>query len=283
MKKTAKNIISIAKNEVGYLEKKSNKNLDSKTANAGSNNYTKYNAVFGVNGCYWCCYFIDWLFYRLCGNSKSEAKVMLCNTLTGACEVLRQSFKKKGRYSSVPKVGSLIFFKGTRHAGANHIGIVYKVSSSKVYTIEGNTSGGSTVVDNGGGVAKKSYKRSYSKIMGYGHPKYESDSSATTNTSANTNTSTTSTKSTYTGNFPTLPKRGYYKIGDGYKTLTDSKTQIKRVQKLINWIIGSKLTVDGQYGTNTSNAVKSYQKKYGLTADGEFGSKSLAKAKTIKK
>lgn len=279
MTKSESNLIKIAKNEVGYLEKKSNKNLDSKTANAGSNNYTKYNAVFGVNGCYWCCYFICWLFYRLCNNSKADAKIMLCGTLSGSCETLRMAFKNHSRYSSTPQVGSLIFFKGTRHAGANHIGIVYKVSSSKVYTIEGNTSGGSTVVDNGGGVAKKSYKRSYAKIMGYGHPKYES----TTNTSANTNTSTTSTKSTYTGNFPTLPKRGYYKIGDGYKTLTDSKTQIKRVQKLINWIIGSKLTVDGLYGANTSNAVKSYQKKYGLTADGEFGKASLAKAKKIKK
>ena len=34
-------LIQIAKNEVGYLEKKSNAQLDSKTGNAGSNNYTK--------------------------------------------------------------------------------------------------------------------------------------------------------------------------------------------------------------------------------------------------
>ncbi|MCH1978243.1 hypothetical protein MCG44_00545 [Lawsonibacter sp. OA9] len=35
-------LISVASAEVGYLEKKSNSQLDSKTANAGSNNYTKY-------------------------------------------------------------------------------------------------------------------------------------------------------------------------------------------------------------------------------------------------
>lgn len=276
MIKSASNVISIAKDEVGYLEKKSNKNLDSKTANAGSNNYTKYNAVFGVNGCYWCCYFICWLFYKLCGSSKTDAKTMLCGTLSGSCETLRMAFKNHSRYSDTPQVGSLIFFKGTRHAGANHIGLVYKVTDSKVYTIEGNTSGGSTVVDNGGGVAKKSYKRSYAKIMGYGHPKYESDTSTTTNTS-------TSTKSTYSGNFPTLPKRGYYKIGDGYKTLTDHKTQVKRLQKLLNWILDMKLSVDGKFGTNTYNAVKKYQKQYKLTVDGEFGKASLSKAKTIKK
>ena len=35
-------VIKIAENEVGYLEKRTNAQLDSKTANAGYNNYTKY-------------------------------------------------------------------------------------------------------------------------------------------------------------------------------------------------------------------------------------------------
>ena len=35
-------LINIANAEIGYLEKKSNKDLDNKTANAGSGNYTKY-------------------------------------------------------------------------------------------------------------------------------------------------------------------------------------------------------------------------------------------------
>ena len=39
---TAKDVIKIANDEVGYLEKTSNANLYSKTANAGKNNYTKY-------------------------------------------------------------------------------------------------------------------------------------------------------------------------------------------------------------------------------------------------
>lgn len=42
MDKAIEKVILIAKNEIGYLEKKSNSQLDSKTANAGSNNYTKY-------------------------------------------------------------------------------------------------------------------------------------------------------------------------------------------------------------------------------------------------
>lgn len=35
-------LLLIAETEIGYLEKKSNSQLDDKTANAGSNNYTKY-------------------------------------------------------------------------------------------------------------------------------------------------------------------------------------------------------------------------------------------------
>ena len=42
MDKAIEKVILIAKNEIGYLEKKSNSQLDSKTANAGSSNYTKY-------------------------------------------------------------------------------------------------------------------------------------------------------------------------------------------------------------------------------------------------
>lgn len=35
-------VIKIAEAQVGYLEKASNRDLDSKTGNAGYNNYTKY-------------------------------------------------------------------------------------------------------------------------------------------------------------------------------------------------------------------------------------------------
>ena len=40
--KSIDKVLSIARQEIGYLEKRSNSQLDSKTANAGSNNYTKY-------------------------------------------------------------------------------------------------------------------------------------------------------------------------------------------------------------------------------------------------
>ena len=57
-------MISIALREVGYLEKNSNKDLDSKTGNAGYNNFTKYwrDVEPALQGSYWCACFISWIF-----------------------------------------------------------------------------------------------------------------------------------------------------------------------------------------------------------------------------
>lgn len=259
-------VTKVAESEVGYLEKKSNKDLDNKTANAGSANYTKYGEWIGANGDYWCASFLSWLFYKAFGDALG--KKILCGAYSPACETIRQNFIKAGRYDKTPKVGDVIFFSGTRHNGANHIGYVYKVSGNTVYTIEGNTSGGSSVVDNGGGVAKKNYSTSYSRILGYGKPKYDLGTS--------TKKETTKSKKTYTGAFPTLPSRGYFKKGD-------KGTQVKNLQKFLNWYGGYKLTVDGDFGSNTYAAVRNFQSKENLTVDGQFGKKSLEKAKTIKK
>lgn len=84
------------------------------------------------------------------------------------------------------------------------------------------------------------------------------------------------TKKKYSGVFPKLPSRGYFKSGD-------SGTQVKRLQKLLNWAVDAGLKVDGELGSKTIAAVKKFQKAYSLVVDGEFGKKSLAKAKTIKK
>ena len=89
-------------------------------------------------------------------------------------------------------------------------------------------------------------------------------------------TKSTTKKNTYTGTFPTLPARGYFQKGD-------KGTQVKNLQKFLNWCISAGLVVDGDFGSKTDKAVRDYQKKYGLTVDGLFGKKSLEKAKTIKK
>lgn len=82
----------------------------------------------------------------------------------------------------------------------------------------------------------------------------------------------------YTGEFPTLPSRGYYKTGD-----KNAPTNIKRVQMLVNWINGGSIAVDGIYGNKTAEAVKKAQKALGVTADGMFGKETLTAAKAYRK
>lgn len=89
-------------------------------------------------------------------------------------------------------------------------------------------------------------------------------------------TAISTTKKTYTGTFPTLPSRGYFKKGD-------KGTQVKNLQKFLNWYGDNKLTVDGVFGSNTYVAVRNFQSKENLVVDGQFGKKSLEKAKAIKK
>lgn len=279
----ASKVIDIALKEVGYLEKKSNKSLDNKTANAGHANYTKYgrdmHKIYPSTMDFpaaWCDCFVDYCFYKAFG--VANAKGLLGGRFDDYTPNSAGLYKNKKAWHTSPKVGDQIFFhNGTRIC---HTGIVYKVDSKYVYTIEGNTSTASGVVANGGGVCKKKYALNYSRIAGYGRPKYDAEKK--TSTVKKVVSKVTGNK--YSGTFPVLPPRGYYTLGDGYQALTDYTTQIKRLQKFLNWCMdGELLEVDGDYGKETEAKVRAFQKKYGLTVDGEFGKNSLAKAKTIKK
>lgn len=188
-------LLATARAEVGYLEKASNINLDSKTGNAGSGNYTKYardlDKVSGFyngrkNGHAWCDVFVDWCFWETFGTV--DAKKLLCQpskSLGAGCKYSMQYYQKKGQFYTSPKAGDQIFFAESDGDGIAHTGLVSKVDSTYVYTIEGNTSKASGVVANGGGVAEKKYKRSYERIAGYGRPDYGSVKSTGGSTTSN--------------------------------------------------------------------------------------------------
>ena len=175
-------LIEIATKEAGYLEKKTNKDLDSKTANAGSGNYTKYardlDNIKGFyngkkNGYAWCDVFVDWCFVQAFGEKRAR-ELLNHGTLGAGCKYSMDYYKKKGQLFTTPKVGDQIFFKSDK-GSITHTGIVVKKDSKKVYTIEGNTSADKGVVSNGGSVNDKSYSLSASYIAGYGRPKYKEE------------------------------------------------------------------------------------------------------------
>lgn len=64
---------------------------------------------------------------------------------------------------------------------------------------------------------------------------------------------------------------------DGTLRKGDIGTAVKTLQQNLKKLGFYAATVDGSFGTTTENAVKSFQKKYGLTADGIVGSSTQAK------
>ena len=146
-------LISIADSEVGYLEKKTNANLNNKTANAGAANCTKYwrDIKPEYQGQPWCAAFVTWCFEKAFG--QTEAKTLLKHYPYVYCPTMASLFKLNAN----PKKGDIVIFY--RNGTFAHTGIVTSVSGDYFTTIEGNTSGGSTIIANGG-VCRKGYYNS---------------------------------------------------------------------------------------------------------------------------
>lgn len=168
---SASDVIKVAKQELGYYEKASNASLDDKTANKGSNNWTKYARDLAAAGYYngnkngyaWCDVFVDWCHYVASGKSRTLAETTQCQTgdLGAGCKFSAQYYRNQKRFYNSPEVGDQIFFGPS--GDESHTGIVIEVTSTKVKTIEGNTSNM---------VAERTYNLTDSYISGYGRPKY---------------------------------------------------------------------------------------------------------------
>lgn len=173
-------LIACAENEVGYLEKKSNSQLDDKTANAGYNNYTKYwrDVYPQYQAQAWCAAFVSWCMMKTFG--LDVAKKLLKHWPYVYCPTLGNLFTK---YAN-PQRGDIVIFY--RHGTFAHTGLVTKVEGDKFYTIEGNTSGGSSIVPNGGGVYAKSYYNSNLPGTKFCRPDYSIVTSILTSNASST-------------------------------------------------------------------------------------------------
>lgn len=249
-------VISTAKNEVGYLEKRSNSNLDDKTANAGYNNYTKYwrdikNWGLGnYQAQYWCAAFIFWCFVKTFG--IQTAKQLLLHAPYINCQTIANLFRSRGKLFSDPKVGDVVVFYTRKSGLFGHTGLVYRVDSSNFYTIEGNTSAAGGVVANGGAVEYKRYSINDSKSAGHKfcRPDY--------------------TIIKGESHVPTKENKDYLSKGD-------SGSNVKEMQKMLIALgytcgLGG---ADGNFGSITESAVKSFQGDHGLTVDGVCGKKTM--------
>ena len=147
---TAADVVNVAKGEVGVT--------------GVPNKYTK--DLGSINGSYsyaWCHAFVSW-----CAKQAGAGDII---PRTASCYNGVTWFQNHNRFhlrssGYIPSAGDIIYFGS---GGGSHVGIVTSVSSTNVYTIEGNAR--NTVKINGG--YSNGYLLSNTYIYGYGSPAYD--------------------------------------------------------------------------------------------------------------
>lgn len=135
----ASKVVAMAKKYVGYLEKKSNSQLENFTANAGSKNYNMFaphaksatgSSVY-QNGVYWCDIFVDDMFIRALGAARAKQLLGDWSAYTPTSEKLLIQTGAKKIAPVDASYGDVIFFKNSSRTC--HVGIVtngYKPTSA---------------------------------------------------------------------------------------------------------------------------------------------------------
>ena len=118
----------------------------------------------------WCTVFFDWNFINALGVDRARTVLNRPKNSMGAgVRYSREYLKQLGRVGNEPKVGCAVYFGSLPYP--HHIGFVYKVTDSMIYTYEGNC----YVSQGVSGVKARSYKRTNSDILDYGYPVYSDE------------------------------------------------------------------------------------------------------------
>ena len=149
---TAKEILAVARGELGYKE------------SPASSNRTKYGSWFGLNGQPWCMIFIQWVFTQAGAESLPVAR-------TASCGAFMRAAQAQGRWvTSDYQPGDVVIydFPGN-NVKTDHCGIVEQLAGGGIMAIEGNTGSGNDA--DGGQVQRRI--RSNKVIIGAFRPAYD--------------------------------------------------------------------------------------------------------------
>ena len=238
------------KAQVGYIGKKSNADLESKTANIRGT-FTKFAARLDAlgyfngrkNGYDYCDLFYDdgyvECFYEDYGLDVCQKMLYQPPKSMGAgCKYSYNYYKAAGAVVEEPEEGDQIFFRYTTEIG--HTGYVWKVTNNYVYTIEGNVNCE---------VVQRSYSKKNKTIFGYGRPNWS-----------------------LVADEPT-PEPKPVPVDNPVLKKGDSGAAVKRMQNLLisHGYPLEKYGADGDFGDETLKAVKQFQSDKGLVPDGIVG------------
>ena len=243
----AKNkLINYAQNEIGYHE--------------GANNYNKYAPLWTQAGGWnaqnqpWCDLWYDVAMIECFGlDLASKLTYQNIGNFSALCSASAQFYKNNNAWYTHPEIGDQVFFYS---GGAiNHTGLVETVSGNYFTTIEGNSSDM---------VARRSYYVGNSYVAGFGRPNWavvQIGGSATSPTIPSIPTPSTPPSGSTINIYP-LIKRG-----------SSKKIAVRAMQKLLDckgYNLG-KWGIDGDFGWDTFQALREFQRKNSLMIDGECG------------
>lgn len=237
-------LLTVAAAEVGYHEK--------------GDNYTKYGQEIDQtdffngpkNGYAWCCTFVAWCFWKAFGHDRAmELMCIPSYSCAAGCSFSANYYKAAARWSTTPKIGAQVYFRGYAHTG-----IVESVTSGYITTIEGNTSDC---------VARRTYRIGDSQIDGYGIPDFADEYVEQIETTPPMADIVIEPAD------DTPPDPGIRYLGIVRKGMVGS--DVKVLQALLDLWGYSCGTVDGDFGRNTLKALVSFQSDHNLEPDGEAG------------
>ena len=159
-------VINVAKEEIGYFEKATDKDLDEKTSNVGDGHYTKYARDLDNIGFYNTCQngirdvFVPWCFVQAFGANVAKE---ICNIPTDACADYNSAIEYYGHLYHEPKIGDQVFFYDDKK-NVSGTALVELVTNKLIYTI------GLGIF----GISRNCYELDDLSIAGYGRPKYDS-------------------------------------------------------------------------------------------------------------
>ena len=259
-------VISIARAEIGYHEKASNRDLDDPNANIGQGNWTKYardlDAISYYNGkkngaCGYCDIFVDWCFIQAYGLQAGTK--LVCQTPGKAnCgagpKYSRNYFKAKGQLVDTAQPGDQVFFHPASGGDEiSHTGLVTGVDAGYIYTVEGNTSGGM--------VAEHKYTKKDRRLAGFGRPDWGMEPQPIPPEPE-----------------PPKPSKCPYPVPTHTVRRGMKGDDVCWTQwHLLLWDSGClpRYGLDGAFGAETDFAVRAYQDGKGLKVDGLVGPKTI--------
>jgi hypothetical protein len=205
----------------------------------GPNNKNPYAPKAGhANNQPWCASFVVAMF-RAAGMTLPSESAYTPSMANG--------FRKAGQWGTKPAVGAVVFFQWPSKNRIAHVGIVESVRpDGSIVTIEGNTDRGGSRT---GGCVMRVVRRA--NIAGYGLPKYAAGGATTGGGTA-----------TGKPKYPGVTKQGM-----------ENSPVTKAYQERLK-ARGYAVTCDGDHGPKTTAALKDFQQKSKLTADGVGGPKT---------